>query len=92
MNKPASVGKYGAVIQQARSEQTGLPESQQTSLPVNQKTGLPESQIEEEVNLSIKVSKRLRRHWSAEAKRRDTTLTATIIESLKEKFGEPQTD
>ncbi len=85
MNKPASVGKYGAVIQQARSEK-----NQNTSEPENQKTGLPETQTEAEVNLSIKVSKRLRRHWGAEAKRRDTTLTATIIESLKEKFGEPE--
>ncbi len=96
MNKSAvektAVGKYGAVIQKARSEEnqkTGLPENQKTSEPENQKTGLPEEK-EAEVNLSIKVSKRLRRHWVAEAKRQDTTLTAAIIASLKSKFGEPQ--
>jgi predicted HicB family RNase H-like nuclease len=76
-------GKYGAVIQKARSE-----ELQTSNEPENQKTGLPDEK-EEDVNLSIKVSKRLRRHWVAEAKRRDTTLTAAIISALKEKFGEP---
>jgi hypothetical protein len=77
------MSKYGDVIQKARSQ-----ESQITGKPDNQKTGLPVEK-EEEVNLSIKVPKRLRRHWVAEAKRRDTTLTAAIISSLKEKFGEP---
>ena len=43
----------------------------------------------EEVNLSIKVTKKLRRHWVSEAKRHDTTLTAVIIEALKARFGEP---
>jgi predicted HicB family RNase H-like nuclease len=80
--KPA-VGKYGAVIQKAREE-----ENQNASEPENQTSGLPESK-EEEVNLSIKVSKRLRRHWASEAKRQDTTLTAVIIGALREKFGEP---
>lgn len=81
--KPA-VGKYGAVIQKARSE-----ENQNTSEPEYQLSGLPVGK-EEEVNLSIKVSKRLRRHWVSEAKRQDTTLTAVIIGALREKFGEPQ--
>ena len=87
--KEAPLGKYGAVIQKARSE-----ENQNTSEPEDQNTGLPEAtegkeEKEEEVNLSIKVPKRLRRHWASEAKRNDTTLTAVIIASLTDKFGEP---
>jgi len=83
MSKATPLGKYGQVIQKARSQ-----ESQNAGQPENQKTRLPEERAEE-VNLSIKVPKRLRRHWVAEAKRQDTTLTAVIIASLKEKFGEP---
>ncbi len=95
--KPAS--KYGAMIQKARNlenQNTGLPEDPPTILPESQQSGKPENQNagqrerEEEVNLSIKVPKRLRRHWVAEAKRRDTSLTAIITASLKEILGEPQ--
>lgn len=77
------MSKYGDVIQKAReqaNQETGKPENQSSGLPVEK---------EEEVNLSIKVPKRLRRHWVSEAKRRDTTVTAAIIAALKEKFGEP---
>lgn len=70
------MSKYRDVIQQARK-------------PENQQTRLTEEADEPFVNLSIKVSKSLRRHWAAEAKRQDTTLTAAIIEALKAKFGEP---
>lgn len=69
---------------------------QKARKPENQKTGKPEDltvvdspEKEEEVNLSIKVPKRLRRHWVSEAKKHDTTLTAAITDALKEKFGEP---
>lgn len=86
MSKESTTGKYGALIQKAKSG-----ENQNTEIPENQKTGLPENKPEE-VNLSIKVPKRLRRHWVSEAKRQDTTLTAVIIAALKEKFGEPQDD
>ncbi len=86
MKNKSALGKYGAVIQQARTQENQIPDE-----PENQKTGLPELK-EEEVNLSIKVPKRLRRHWVSEAKRRDTTLTAAIIASLQEKFGEPQSE
>lgn len=49
----------------------------------------PKEEKAEEVNLSIKVPKTLRRHWVSEAKRQDTTITAVIIGALKERFGEP---
>lgn len=76
------MSKYGEVIKKARKQekQTLEPESQQSGLPGGK---------EEEVNLSIKVPKRLRRHWVSEAKRLDTTVTAAIIAALKDKFGEP---
>ena len=41
------------------------------------------------VNLSIRVPKRLRMHWVAEAKRHDTSITAVITEALNAKFGAP---
>ena len=77
------MSKYGDVIQKARKQK-----GQKASESENRQDGLPAGK-EEEVNLSIKVPKRLRRHWVAEAKRQDTTLTASIIAALKEKFGEP---
>jgi len=70
------MSKYADVIKEARK-----PESQIASIP--------DPAPEPDVNLSIKVPKALRRHWVAEAKRRDTTLTAAIIEAMKAKFGEP---
>ena len=51
---------------------------------------IPEYHTEEEpVNLTIRVTKRQRRHWGIEAKKRDTSLTAAIIEALNARFGEP---
>ena len=41
------------------------------------------------VNLSIKVPKRLRQHWAAEAKRSGTTLTRVITDALQQRFGVP---
>ena len=70
------MSKYADVIKEARK-----PESQKAS----DVSDVPEP----DVNLSIKVPKALRRHWVAEAKRHDTTVTAAIIEALKAKFGEP---
>ena len=70
------MSKYASVIKEARK-------------PENQKAIPPADEPEPQVNLSIKVSKSLRRHWAAEAKRHDTTITAAIIEALKAKFGEP---
>ena len=69
------MSKYAGVIKEARK-----PESQNTSIPEEAEPG---------VNLSIKVSKSLRRHWVSEAKRQDTTLTAAIIEALTARFGKP---
>lgn len=70
------MSKYASVIKEARK-------------PDNQKASPIAEEKEPDVNLSIKVPKALRRHWVAEAKRRDTTLTAAIIEALNAKFGEP---
>jgi len=70
------MSKYADVIKEARK-------------PENQIASIPDTAPELEVNLSIKVPKALRRHWVAEAKRQDTTLTAAIIEALKARFGEP---
>lgn len=90
------MSKYGELIKQARST-----ENQKTKKPNNQKTSKPENQInvtddtqetpepEPEVNLCVKVPVSLRRHWSAEAKRQGTTMTAVIIEALLAKFGRP---
>lgn len=86
-------GKYGDLIREARKT-----ESQKDTLPANQQesqiTGIEssiESSIEDkQVNLSIKVSESLRRHWVSEAKRQGTSLTAEIIEALKNRFGLPE--
>lgn len=78
------MAKYADVIQKARE-----PENQETIKPESQFSGLP-SQKNEEVNLSIKVQKKRRQHWTAEAKRQGTTITAVVMEALSTKFGEPQ--
>jgi hypothetical protein len=70
------MSKYADVIKEARK-------------PESQKASLSGEGSEPDVNLSIKVPKSLRRHWAAEAKRQDTTVTAAIIEALKARFGEP---
>lgn len=72
---------------EANDQGAGKPENQLSGLPENQTSLITPK--EEDVNLSIKVSKRLRRHWVAEAKRRDSSLTAIIIASLKDTLGEP---
>ena len=77
------MSSYKDVIAKARQpedQQTGIPESQNIEAAVK----------DEEVNLSIKVSKRRRQHWAAEAKRQGTTLTAIVSEALSTKFGEQQ--
>jgi len=63
-----------------------IPVNHNTSLPVNSKTITPD----ETANMTIKVSKRQRRHWLIEAKKQDTSLTAAIIEALNARFGSPE--
>lgn len=80
-----SGGKYGDLIKKARE-----PENQKSVKPDNQITSQPEAkEVEQEVNLCVKVPISLRRHWSAEAKRTGVTMTKVIVEALKAKFGEP---
>ncbi len=61
---------------------TSNAESNKTSEPEIQKTGL-----EDMVNLSIKVPRRLRQKWVAESRLRGTTLTAIISDYLKTELG-----
>jgi hypothetical protein len=78
-------GKYGDLIKQARK-----PDNQESVKPDSQITSQPEvTEVEQEVNLCVKVPISLRRHWSAEAKRTGVTMTTVIVEALKAKFGEP---
>jgi len=77
-NQITSTSEAGAV----QSKPASKAGQEQTAMTATADKG-------EEVNLSIKVPKSLRRHWSSEAKRQDTSVTAVIIESLKARFGEP---
>jgi len=82
-----NAGRYGNFIQKARQQ-----ENQRSGKPASQKTGLPENQqaeVEQYVNLCVRVPKSKRQHWASEAKRRGTTLTAVITEALQNEFGEP---
>ena len=96
MNKPNDTNRprYADIIQEARESEAAEPDGEEiVVLPDSQNTRLqevaPEKVIEEMVNLSIRVPKRLRMHWVAEAKRHDTSLTAVITEALNAKFGTP---
>ena len=90
------MSKYGELIKQAR-----IPDNQPNDKPDSKDSRQPEKPTstaalsqgiqppEAEVNLCVKVPVSLRRHWSAEAKRQGTTMTAVIVEALEAKFGRP---
>lgn len=97
------MSKFGAIIEQAKSQNAGKPENQKSRNTENKKTVKQENSITrkpenritkqasgKEVNLSIKVPESRRRHWVSEAKRQGTSLTAVILESLSKRFGEPE--
>ncbi len=97
------MSKFGAIIEQAKSQNAVKPENQKTTKPANNKTiKLPNQNtikpekkaitktVDKDVNLSIKVAEFRRRHWVVEAKRQGTSLTAVILESLSKRFGEPE--
>jgi len=80
-----------AVIPEKQS--TGIAENQLASNTENHQAGSEITQVVEkakDVNLTIKVSEPLRRHWAAESKRIGVSMTAVIIEALTEKFGKPE--
>lgn len=92
------MAKYGDLIKQARKpddQKTSEPENQIADKPNNQKpegkaTRKPEAApVEEMVNLCVKVPKKWRSHWAAEAKRHDVTMTDVMVEALKARFGMP---
>ena len=95
MNKPNETNRprYADIIQKARESEAAEPEpevEEAATLPESQNARLetaPGKVVEEMVNLSIRVPKRLRIHWVAEAKRHDTSITAAITEALNAKFG-----
>ena len=92
MNKPndTSRPRYADIIQKAReSEAAELEPEVKEAISLPGSHAAPGKVVEEMVNLSIRVPKRLRMHWVAEAKRSDTSLTAVITEALNARFGTP---
>lgn len=90
------MGKYTNAINAAKNsdspeiQKTSEPEKHLSGKPASQTTSKPESQlneIEEMVNLSIKVPKKLRQQWVAQAKLRGTSLTALITDFLSKELG-----
>jgi hypothetical protein len=75
------MGKYSGIVNS--KNQSDKPENTITSKPESQKAVL-----EDMVNLSIKVPRRLRQKWVAESRLRGTTLTAIISDYLKTELGE----
>lgn len=105
MTKFGGVISKARASKQARSDanqETSKEESQRTLKPENQiKEESPdlafsveleasEQTMEAFVNLSIRVPKRMRQHWAAEAKRSGTTLTKVVTDALNQRFGEPR--
>lgn len=74
------MSKYGQLIKEARKQENKKARKPDTG---------QETDIEPDVNLSVKVPKSRRQHWAAEAKRQGTTLTAVITEALSQRFGDP---
>ncbi|MEI6432393.1 MAG: hypothetical protein WCP07_09450 [bacterium] len=73
----------------ADSVTTAFPESETPENPDIVDSAPPSPTPQDAVNLTIKVTKNLRRHWLIEARRQDTSLTAAIIEALNARFGAP---
>lgn len=83
------MSKYGAIIKEATNQKTSKQENQKTGKPENKSAiNMVEEPKEKDVNLSIKVPESKRRHWVSEAKKQGTSLTAVIIESLNNRFGD----
>lgn len=93
-NGKETKGKYGALIQQARKQESQefvKPDNQKTSEPESKKVSEPEIKPvkEREVNLCVKVPESLRRHWAAESKRQGVTMTEVMVAALEARFGRP---
>ncbi len=86
MNKPNDTNRsrYADIIQKARESEAATTEQESQS---DQKETALTKVVEEMVNLSVRVPKRLRMHWVAEAKRNNTSITAVITEALNARFG-----
>jgi hypothetical protein len=85
-------GKYGNIINQARNtdlQQTVKPEIQETVITEPPAELAPIQEDDPYVNLTIRVRKSQRAHWSAEAKRKSLTITDAITDALNQRFGEP---
>ena len=90
MNKPNETNRprYADIIQKARESEETAPEQEAEEMVIPEP---PSARVVEEmVNLSIRVPKRLRMHWVAEAKRHDTSITAVVTEALNTRFGTPR--
>lgn len=82
------MSKYGDLIKKARETE---PENQKAINTSDQTSGLPspEPELEQMVNLCVKVPLTLRRYWMSKAKEQGITVTSVIVEALTQKFGEP---
>lgn len=81
------MSKYGDLIKKARETE---PENQIAINIEDQISGLPEQELEQMVNLCVKVPISQRRYWMSKAKEQGITVTSVIIEALTQKFGEPK--
>jgi hypothetical protein len=83
------MSKYGDLIKKARETE---PENQKAINTSDQTSGLPEPEpeLEQMVNLCVKVPISQRRYWMSKAKEQGITVTSVIVEALTQKFGEPE--
>ncbi|MBE8990156.1 hypothetical protein [Nostoc sp. LEGE 12450] len=83
------MSKYGDLIKKARETE---PENQKAINTSDQISGLPEKEpeLEQMVNLCVKVPISQRRYWMSKAKEQGITVTSVIVEALTQKFGEPE--
>ena len=83
------MSKYGDLIKKARETE---PENQKAINTEDQTSGLPEAEpeLEQMVNLCVKVPISQRRYWMSKAKEQGITVTSVIVEALTQKFGEPE--
>ena len=83
------MSKYGDLIKKARETE---PENQKAINTSDQISGFPsqEPELEQMVNLCVKVPISQRRYWMSKAKEQGITVTSVIVEALTQKFGKPE--
>lgn len=83
----------GAAVAERDKSKTPIDVENNISTNVENNNGSNVDETAEPIEfagLNMRVPRKHRLHWSIEAKKQNTTLTAAVTQALNERFGEPQ--